>query len=197
MVDDNVARRRFLQFVASSPYVAALGGVRVLAQRAPEIAAVMADPKEAFSVMDFEEAARRKVSPSHFAFMASGVDDDATLRANREGYGHIKLRPRRLRDATRVDMRTTLYGATYNSPIYLCPTGSNRAFHPDGEPAVARAAKARGTMMMLSTASNTGVEDVCKAYGAPVWAQLTAPTSWAVFEKILRRVENAGCLSLC
>jgi isopentenyl diphosphate isomerase/L-lactate dehydrogenase-like FMN-dependent dehydrogenase len=153
----------------------------------------MADPKEAFSVMDFEAAARSKVAPQHFAFMASGVDDDATLRANREGYGHIKLRPRRLRDATKVDMRTTLYGATYNSPIYLCPTGSNRAFHPDGEPAVARAAKARGTMMMLSTASNTGVEDVSKAYGAPVWAQLTAPTSWAVFEKILRRVENAGC----
>ena len=47
-------------------------------------------------------------------------------------------------------------------------------------------------MMMLSTAANTGVEDVCKAYGAPVWAQLTAPTSWAVFEKILRRAENAG-----
>ena len=153
MVDDNVARRRFLQFVASSPYVAALGGVRVLAQRAPEIAAVMADPKEAFSVMDFEEAARRKVSPSHFAFMASGVDDDATLRANREGYGHIKLRPRRLRDATKVDMRTTLYGATYSSPIYLCPTGSSRAFHPDGELAIARAAKARGTMMMLSASS--------------------------------------------
>jgi len=153
----------------------------------------MADPKEAFSVMDFEEAARRKVSPSHFAFMASGVDDDATLRANREGYGHIKLRPRRLRDATKVDMRTTLYGATYNSPIYLCPTGSSRAFHPDGELAIARAAKARGTMMMLSTASGTGVEDVNKAYGAPVWSQLTAPTAWAVFEKILRRMENAGC----
>jgi isopentenyl diphosphate isomerase/L-lactate dehydrogenase-like FMN-dependent dehydrogenase len=193
VVDNKVARRRFLQFVASSPYVAALGGVRVLAQRAPEIAAVMADPKEALSVMDFEEAARPKVAPQHWAFMASGVDDDATLRANREGYGHIKLRPRRLRDATKVDMRTALCGATYKSPIYLCPTGSNRAFHPDGEFAVARAAKARGTMMMLSTASNTGVEDVCKAFGAPVWAQLTAPTSWAVFEKILRRVENAGC----
>src|SRR5690242_10867724 len=78
VVDDNVARRRFLQFVACSPYVAALGGVRVLAQRAPEIAAVMADPKEALSVMDFEEAARPKVSPQHWAFMASGVDDDAT-----------------------------------------------------------------------------------------------------------------------
>jgi hypothetical protein len=117
MADDHVARRRFLQFVASSPYIAALGGVEVLAQRAPEIAAVMADPKEAFSAMDFEAAARSKIAPPHFAFMASGVDDDATLRANREGYSHIKLRPRRLRDATKVDMRTTLCGVTYKSHI--------------------------------------------------------------------------------
>ncbi len=193
MVDDNVARRRFLQFVASSPYVAALGGLRVLAQRAPEIAGVLADPKKALSVMDFEEAARRKVSPTHFAYMASGVDDDATLRANREGYGHFKLRPRRLRDATKVDMHATLFGATYNSPIYLCPTGGARSFHPDGELGVARAAKARGTMMMLSSGTATGVEDVNKAYGAPVWYQLYAPTTWVACEKILRRVEHAGC----
>ena len=153
MLESNVARRAILKFVASSPYLAALGGVRVLAQRAPEIAEVMSDPKEALSVLDFEEVARRKVSSTHFAFVASGVDDDATVRANREGYTHFKLRPRRLRDATKVDIRTTLFGATYNSPIYLCPTGSNRAFHPEGEFAVARAAKARGTMMMLSTAS--------------------------------------------
>ena len=52
-------RRAFLRFLAGSPYVAALGGVRAFAQQAPEIAAVISDPKEAFSVMDFEEAAHR------------------------------------------------------------------------------------------------------------------------------------------
>src|SRR5579872_3823441 len=115
-------RRAFLQFVASSPYVAALGGIRAFAQGAPEIAEVIADPKEALSVMDFEEAARRKVSVAHWVYAASGVDDDVTLRANREGYRRIQLRPRRLRDATKVDMRTALFGVTYNSPIFLCPT---------------------------------------------------------------------------
>ena len=61
----------------------------------------MADPNEAFSVMDFEEAAHRKVDPAHWAYPASGVDDDATLHANREGFQHIQLRPRRLRDASK------------------------------------------------------------------------------------------------
>jgi len=143
--------------------------------------------------MDFEEAARRKVLPGHWAYMKSGVDDDITLYANHEGYKHVQLRPRRLRDATKVDMRTQLFGVTYNSPIFTCPTGGECSFHPDGELAVARATKARGTLQILSTATSTGVEDVIKAHGQPVWYQLYAPTSWDACEKIVKRVQAAGC----
>lgn len=121
------SRRAFLTFLAGSPYVAALGGIRAFAQSAPELATavadVIADPKEALNVMDFEEAAHGKVLPGHWAYMASGVDDDVTLHANRDGYRHVQLRPRRLRDATRVDMRTSLFGTVYDSPIFTCPTG--------------------------------------------------------------------------
>src|SRR5262249_12747975 len=166
--------------------VAALGGLAALDE-------VIQNPAEALSVMDFEETAHRKVLPGHWAHMVSGVDDDATLRANREGYKHVQLRPRRLRDATKVDMRTDLFGTVYDSPIFTCPTGGERFFHSDGELAVARATKARGTMQMLSTSSSTGVEDVNRAHGRPVWYQLYAPSSWNACEKIVRRVEAAGC----
>ena len=101
-------RRAFLRFLAGSPYVAALGGIRAFGQHAPELSSVITDPKEALDLMDFEEAAHRKVLPGHWAYMASGVDDDLTLRANREGYRHVQLRPRRLHDATKVDMRTAV-----------------------------------------------------------------------------------------
>jgi 4-hydroxymandelate oxidase len=187
-------RRAFLRFLAGSPYVAALGGIRAFAQqRAPEVAELISDPKEALNVFDFEEAAHRKVMPGHWAYMASGVDFDETLRANREGYKHVQLRPRRLRDATKVDMKTELFGTVYNSPIFTCPTGGERFFNGDGELAVARAAKARGTMQMLSTSTSTGVEEVCKALGRPCWYQLYAPSKWEACEKIVRRVEAAGC----
>ncbi len=85
------------------------------------------------------------------------------------------------------------FGTTYNSPIYLCPTGGEKSFFQDGELSVARAAKARGALQVLSTATSTGVEDVNKELGRPVWYQLYAPSSWAVNEQILRRVEMAGC----
>src|SRR5260370_4934752 len=186
-------RRAFLRFLGGSPYVAALGGIRTFAQRAPEIADVITDPKEALNVMDFEEAARRKVPAGHWAYMVSGVDDDATLRASREGYTQVQLGPRRLRDATKVDSRTELFGTVYNSPIFTCPTAGEKSFHPDGELAVARATKARGTMQMLSTGTSTGVEDVNAAHGSPVWYQRYAPSAWEACEKIVRRVEGAGC----
>src|ERR1700688_3899055 len=95
------ARREFLKFLAASPYVAAFGGVaafleqRGMAQDTPGASDVLADPAKALNVFDFEEAARRKVLPGHWAYMASGVDDDATVRANRDGYRHVQLRPRR------------------------------------------------------------------------------------------------------
>jgi 4-hydroxymandelate oxidase len=195
----STARRQFLKFLAASPYIAACGGVTAFLERSglahttqmpPDI---IADPAEALNVLDFEEAARRKVMPGHWAYMASGVDDDGTLRANSDGYKHVQLRPRRLRDATKVDTSVELFGTFYGSPIFLCPVGGLKAYHPDAELAVARAAKARGTLQVLSTATSTAVEEVNAALGRPVWQQFYAPNSWDVCEKILRRVEAAGC----
>jgi 4-hydroxymandelate oxidase len=202
-ISTSAARREFLKFLAASPYVAALGGVtafleqsglsQAIAPKAPAASDVISSPAEALNVFDFEEAAHRKVRDSHWAFMVSGVDDDATLRANREGYQHVQLRPRRLRDATKVDMRVELFGTVYNSPIFLCPTSAHKAFWPSGEEAVARAAKAHGTLQFLSSGASTGVEDVNKALGRPVWYQLYAPSTWEACEQLLRRVETAGC----
>jgi isopentenyl diphosphate isomerase/L-lactate dehydrogenase-like FMN-dependent dehydrogenase len=187
-------RRAFLKFLAGSPYIAALGGVSAVAFRTLRASDVIADPADALDVMDFEEAAHRKANPGHWAYMTSGVNDDATLKANREGFKHVQLRPRRLVDATKVDMRTELWGTTYNSPVFLCPTGLEKSFDASaGELAVARAAKARGTLQVLSTSTSVGLEEVNQARGRPVWYQLYAPSSWAVTEKLIHRVEAAGC----
>lgn len=192
-------RREFLRFLAASPYVAACGGIAAflpqegLAQTSPANTGVITSPAAALDVFDFEETARRKVQQGHWAYVESGVDGDETLRANREGFQHVQLRPRRLRDATHVDMRVTLFGQAYDSPIFLCPTASQKILHPSGELGVAAAAKARNTLQMLSTETSTPVEDVNKMRGQPVWFQLYAPTSWDACQKILERVEAAGC----
>ena len=202
------ARRKFLKFLAASPYVASVGGVAAFLQQdsfAQDIKqsgfaqitrdrmSAVENPADALTVFDFEETARRKVQAGHWANMSSGTDDDATLFANRDGFRQIQLRPRRLRDATKVDMRVDLFGTTYNSPIFTCPTSGEKSFHVDGELAVARAAKARGTLQFLSTLTSVGVEEVNKALGRPVWQQLYAPDSWNACVQLLNRIEASGC----
>ncbi len=175
------ARREFLKFLLASPLYAQQGST------------VIADPKDALSVMDFEEAARKALPPAHFGYMSTGVDDDLTLRANREGYNHIQLRARRLTGILNTDMKTTLFGNTWDMPIGIAPCGNQKAFRMEAELDVARAAKSRKALMILSTATNTSVEDVAKAMGGPLWHQLYATNKWELTQRIVHRAEAAGC----
>jgi isopentenyl diphosphate isomerase/L-lactate dehydrogenase-like FMN-dependent dehydrogenase len=153
---------------------------------------LIADPKEALDVFDFEPVMRKNVPPAHFGYMATGVDDEMTLRANREGFRKFVLRPRRLVDVTDVDMSLELFGTKYDSPVVIAPTGSNRAFHPDGEIAVAKAARAGNHLQMLSTVATTSIEDAIAARDAPVWFQLYTTQRWEVAEALVKRAQSAG-----
>ena len=144
-------------------------------------------------MFDFEPVMRKNVPPAHFGYMATGFDDEATLRANREGFHKFQLRPRRLVDVSNVDMRIELMGATFDSPIVIAPTGSNRAFHPEGELAVARAAKAGNHLQMVSTVASNSVDDITAARGAPVWFQLYTTQQPQVADALIERAEKAGC----
>jgi isopentenyl diphosphate isomerase/L-lactate dehydrogenase-like FMN-dependent dehydrogenase len=180
-------RRRFLKFLAGSPLLASLPAP------AWQEAAGLGDPKDALNVMDFEAAARKALPPAHYGYMATGVDDDYTLRANHEAYRHIQLRPRRLVDVREASQRVRLFGTAWESPIFICPTGYQRAFHPEGEVATAHAARAKKNLMILSTVTTTPVEEVNREYGGTVWYQLYASSNWAITEKLVKRAEAAGC----
>jgi isopentenyl diphosphate isomerase/L-lactate dehydrogenase-like FMN-dependent dehydrogenase len=185
-------RRRFLQFLAGSPL---LGSLPAMAWQ-KELTGGPASPKDVVNIMDLEEVAHKAIPPAHWGYLATGVDDDATLKANHEAYKHIQLRPRRLADVRTIDTRVDLFGTTWESPIFLCPVGSQRAFHGEGELGTARAAKSKRTLQILSTMTSTGVEDVCAARGTPVWYQLYSTSRWEIAEKLVKRAEAAGCPAL-
>lgn len=177
-------RRQFLAFLAASPVLAAF-------QQLPALS--LTSPDQALSVLDFEEAARRVLPPAHWGYMASGVDDDATLRANRDGFAHYRLRPRRLVDVSAIDLHVDVFGTRWESPLFLSPVGGQRMFHVDGELAVARAAAAKKTTQILSSASSVAVEEVAKSLGEAPWYQLYMPNQWDGTERLVRRVEATGC----
>ena len=202
--DATAHRRLFLQWLSASPLLAspaALAADMVTPTlRLPDPLlwgsltpqTLIANAKEAINVFDFEMVCRKNVPPAHFGYMASGIDDEVTLRANREAFLKYYLRPRRMNDVSKVDMRMEFFGATYASPICIAPTGGNKAYHADGELAVSRAAKAGDHLQILSTASTVSINDAIAARGAPLWFQLYATSSWDVARGLVKRAESAG-----
>jgi len=203
--DQAASRRQFLKFLSASPLLA---GSSAFAGEGPSAGVKLPDPiiwaplrtdalvkspKDAINVFDFEPVARVNIPPAHFGYMASGIDDEVTLRANREDFLKLQLRPRRLVDVSKVDMSIELLGAKHPTPIIIAPVGGQRSFHPDGEVAVAKAARAGNHLQILSTVTNVAVEEVAAARGAPLWYQLYATNKWEVAKAMVQRAENAGC----
>lgn len=203
-------RRHFLQFLAGSPILAAAGlnshilrdltsesprrsaAALSLTQQALQSATAIRTAAEALNVFDFEPVARANIPVAHWAYLATGTDDDGTIRANREGFERWGLKPRRLVNVDAVDGSVTLFGTRYPTPIVLNPVGSQKAFHRLGEIAVARAAKARNHLQVLSTVATTSIEDAIAARGATVWFQLYHQEDWARTRQMVERAERAG-----
>src|SRR5215510_13348544 len=110
--DGGPSRRRMLQcmaqFLAASPLLSRGALAETLRSSDPmqwaprDLDRLITDPKDALDVFDFEPVMRHNVPPAHFGYMASGVDDEITLRANREGFLKFQLRPRRLVDVSKI-----------------------------------------------------------------------------------------------
>ena len=177
------SRRAFLRFLAASP---------LLGLQLPDDF-VISSPEQAIDVLDFEAAARKALPPAHWGYLTTGVDDDATLRANLEGFSHYQLRPRRLVDTTKIDMSVDLFGTKWETPVVLAPSGT--LFHPEGPLPVARAAQKQRTLQILGgfQERNQSIEKVMDARGGPVWYQLYASQDWATTEQTVKRIERAGC----
>jgi (S)-2-hydroxy-acid oxidase len=187
------SRRTLLGGIAALPVLGL--GARLRSASAAELAATLADAKSVLNVMEFEALARAALTdkPAHFGYIATGVDDDRTVAANHDAFAHYEIRARRFVDVSHLDTSVKVFGSLWPTPVYLSAVSSQRAFHVEGEVAVARAAAGRGTQFMLSCVASTAQADVIKARGAPIWQQLYATNDWKVTEALVKRAEQLGC----
>ena len=151
---------------------------------------------EPVNLFELEAIAREKLAREAYDYYASGANDEVTLRENRAAYDRLTLAYRVLVDVSRRDMATSVLGQPIEMPIVVAPTAFHRMACPEGELATVRAAGAAGTVMILSTLSNTRVEDVVAAASGPVWFQLYVYRDRGAAEGLVRRAEAAGCRAL-
>jgi 4-hydroxymandelate oxidase len=149
------------------------------------------------SLPEFELHARTAMSHMAYEYVASGAADEHTLHWNRQRFDEILLRPRVLVDVGQVDMTVSILGQTLPFPFLLAPTAYQRIVHPDGEIGTVRGAGSMGATYVVSSATNTAVDEIARAATAPLWFQLYVQSDREFTRDVVQRAENAGCRALC
>jgi isopentenyl diphosphate isomerase/L-lactate dehydrogenase-like FMN-dependent dehydrogenase len=148
---------------------------------------------EPVCVADFERLAEERLEAGAFGYYAGGAGDELALLGNVEAWRRLKLRPRVLVDVSSVSGETTVLGTRVSMPLLVAPTAIQRLAHPDGEPGMARAAAAAGTVMCLSTLATATPADVAAAApGAPRWFQLYVFRDRGVTRSFLEQAVEHG-----
>ena len=152
---------------------------------------------EPCNLADYEQLARERLDPGAYGYFAGGAGDERTLHENVAAWSRWLLRPRALVDVSEAGTATTVLGTPVSMPLLVAPVAYQRMAHPDGEPGMARAAAAAGTIMVLSTlATSTPAEVAAAAPGAPRWFQLYVFRDPGVTRALIDQAAEAGYLAL-
>ncbi|KAH6618459.1 FMN-dependent alpha-hydroxy acid dehydrogenase-like protein [Boeremia exigua] len=152
-------------------------------------------PQYSTKPQEWENAARAAIPLANFLYVFGAASSEATHAANRAAFDRFRLRPSMLVQATRRSMAVELFGKTYNSPLLVAPIGVQEIVHAEAEEATARAARAVGVPMILSTAATRSIEQVAAANGdGDRWFQLywPKPAAESFTASLLQRAKDNG-----
>ncbi len=147
------------------------------------------------SVWDYERLAAERLDPGAHGYYAGGSGDELTLRDNVAAFQRWQLRPRVLVDVAGCTTATTVLGHELSMPLVIAPVAFQRVAHPDGEVGMARAARAAGTAVSLSTMATSTFEEVAET-GAQRWFQLYVFRDAQMTAELVARARDAGFTAL-
>ena len=123
-------------------------------------------------IEDLRRAARRRLPRPVFDYVDGGAEQERSLAGNLDAFTRRRYLPRILGSVAEATTEVRWFGRAAAAPIVLAPTGYTRMMHPQGELAVARAARRRGLPYVLSTVATTSIEEVAASGHADLWFQL-------------------------
>ncbi|HEY6868580.1 MAG TPA: FMN-dependent L-lactate dehydrogenase LldD [Novosphingobium sp.] len=148
------------------------------------------------SISDFREAARRRLPAFLFEYIDGGSYQETTLRWNTSDLAELALRQRVLRNVSKINMGTELFGHKMAMPVALAPVGLAGMNARRGECQAVRAADKAGIPFTLSTVSACSVDEVAAAATAPFWFQLYMIRDRGFMRELLARAAELGCSAL-
>ncbi|CAA9360711.1 MAG: L-lactate dehydrogenase [uncultured Nocardioidaceae bacterium] len=141
------------------------------------------------------ELARERLPEEVFLYFDQGAGDGVAAAEAAPAWDRFRFLPRVLRDVTDVDLTTTLLGTEVSSPFAIAPSTLQRAAHPEGEVAMARAAQACGSLVVVSSNAGTSFADI-GAVGAPWWLQIYVTADRSATVPVIERAADAGARAI-
>lgn len=146
---------------------------------------------------DFEAAAREQLPHQVYEYVDAGAGDEITKRENETAFNRIKLRPRVLRDVSKIDTSLTLFRQKMPHPIILAPIAYQRLLSAEGEVAAARGSGAAGATFVLGTSATAKIEDCIAATTAPVWFLLYWQSDRGFNGELVSQMAAQGAKAIC
>lgn len=174
-----------------------LGPLAVARFRLPELSLRMRRLARSATIDDLRRIARRRLPRGVFDYIDGGAEDESTMAANTAAYRRRTFSPRVLRDVSEVEISSSLLGRELAYPLVLAPTGFTRIAHPDGELAVARAAKRAGLPYALSTLGTRSIEEVAAVGSDRLWFQVYTWRDRDLVADMVKRAAASGYEALC
>ena len=138
-----------------------------------------------------ERLARESLPPEVHRYFVQGAGEGVTAAEASAAWQRVRLVPRVLMDVTHVDVTTRMMGTEVDTPVGIAPTTLQRAAHPDGEVATARAAAAAGRLMVVSSNAGSTFTDIADT-GVSWWLQMYVTSDRTRSADVVQRAVDAG-----
>jgi 4-hydroxymandelate oxidase len=138
-----------------------------------------------------ESLARDSLPEPVFRYVEEGARDEVALREATDAWRSFRVAPYVLRDVRDVDTSCTLLGRSFRLPVGVAPMTLQRAAHPEGEIAMARAAACAGVPLVVSSNAGSTFADIA-ATGVTWWLQVYVAVDRSATEPLLRQAVTDG-----
>ena len=150
------------------------------------------------NIDDFRTLAKKRLPFPVFDYIDGAADDELTKARNTAAYEAGDLVPDVLAGVEDIDTSCTILGRKSALPLMLSPTAVQRAFHHQGETAVAKAAEKYGLWFGISSLATRSIEEIAALTSGPKMFQLYVHKDKGLNTHMIERCQAAkfDCMAL-
>ena len=143
------------------------------------------------SVDDLRNRAKKRIPRFAFEYLDGGCNQEINLKKNTTDIRKLELKPWYLKDYQGANLKTTLFGHTYDAPFGVAPIGLQGLMWPRATEILAKAAHQHNLPFILSTVGTADIETVGELTEGKAWFQLYHPTETELRDKLIQRAASA------